>query len=240
MPDPTPVHMGPAPEPEPSTAPTAAATVAVAAPPRSAPREIEPLEPLQPHALQAMLRAPHRIPDAVLGPPARLAASIPHAASRPPLAAVLVLGTVLFALPYGLVLGPLGAWRVPVLLLGTLMICFPSLHVFGTYIGRRITLAENVTLALVIPCVAAVFTFGFFPIVWFLQATMRADALVTGDHLSTLLLTVSVLAGVGQLWRCAAADQRLDPTGLVLVVLVLWHVLFLYIGRRLAEVLGLW
>src|SRR5690606_13649165 len=150
-----------------------------------------------------------------------------------------LLGTVLLALPYGWVLGVENTWRVPALLLGTLAICFPSLHVFGAYVGRTMPLLDHVVLALVIPCVAAVFTFAFFPIVWLLSATTNVDGPIGGRDLSSALLVVSLLAGMLQLWRCLPAARQELTDSLVFVVLLAWNVLFLFVSRRLALVLGL-
>ena len=204
------------------------------------PRPPEPQAlPFAAEQLRGLLRHPHLLPDVVLGAPARVAASVLDPASRRALLPVLLGGSALFAIPYGLVLEPGRAWRIGILLLGTLAICFPSLHVFGAYVGRKITLAQNLALGLVIPCVAAVFTFGFFPIVWFLRATMDEGTRIGPGDLSSFLLVVSLVAGLGQIWRCTSSRKELQPAGPTLFVMVGWHVLFLFIAFRLASVLGL-
>lgn len=189
--------------------------------------------------LLGAIRTPYLLPDLVLGLPGRLAASALVPKARSALLALLLVGTLLFGMPFGLVLEPSRAWRVVILLFGTFVICFPSLHVFGAYVGRRVTFGQNLTLGMVIPCVAAIFTFGFFPIVWFLKATMADASLVGSGDLSAALLVVSALAGAGQLWRCARAAEEFAPKGAALVVLGAWHLLFAFVGFRLGHVLGL-
>ena len=54
-----------------------------------------------------------------------------------------------------------------------------------------------------------------------------------------LLLSVALLAGIGQLWRCLFAARDLSPRGGFPLVLVGWHLVFFDVLVRMVDVLGL-
>lgn len=147
--------------------------------------------------------------ELVLSEQERLVKTIATDGNTALLAGALLYAGILFALPYGAVIGIERFWRIAVLFVGSLGICFPSLQVFSAYVGCRIDTRQNLALGLVITCVAALFTFGFFPILWFLEATMLEESVVTPYHISIILLAFSLLAGIGHLFRCLCRFQGL-------------------------------
>ena len=194
--------------------------------------------PFETGQLRATFTRPQRILDVVFTDRARLVETVAAKRDLGLLVAVLLYASVLFALPYGAVLGWERFWRVALLFLGSLAICFPSLQVFCAYVGFRITLRQNMAMGLVITSAASLFTFGFFPILWFLRATMLSDSVVTPAHLSVALLVFSLLAGIGHLYRCL---PRFNGGGAGYVALMLvWQVLFVFITHRMATLLGVW
>jgi len=189
--------------------------------------------------LAGALRRPQHLLRLVLVQRERLFASIAREQHLWLLAGALLLGSLLYALPFGAVLGVARFWRVAVLLLGSLAICVPSLHVVGAFIGSRLRLAQTLCLALVISSVASLFTFGFFPIVWFLGATMQEGSAVESG-LAVALLGVSLSAGIAQFVRSQRAVsllRELQPTFTLL--LLGWLGLLVFITFRLALSLGL-
>jgi hypothetical protein len=206
---------------------------------RSQITRVEPV-PFTPQEVQAVFGQPQRILELVLGERERLAATVAERRTIGKLVAALVFTSLVFAIPYGLVLDWRAFWRVEALFLGSLAICFPSLHVVSAYLGCRIGLAQNLALALVISCVAAVFSFGFFPIQWFLQQTMLDDASTIGPrHLSLLFLGISLVAGIGHLGRCLYRERLLKPLRSAPLVLFLWNALLVFITYRMAVTLDL-
>lgn len=190
--------------------------------------------------LMGVLRRPQRLLELVLVQRDRLHASIARAEHLWWLVGSLAAGTVLYALPFGAVLGLARSWRVAALLLGSVAICVPSLHVVGAFIGSRLRLAQTLCLALVISSVAALFTFGFFPIVWFLDATMEEGSFIDAGSIATVLWCISLAAGVTQFLRSQHAVSLLrefKPTFRAL--LVGWLGLLVFITARLAMALGL-
>ena len=195
----------------------------------------------QPHSaaeLRVLFRVPFRALELVLTEQERLAQTIASGSRMVLLVGALLYTTIIFALPYGAVLGVERFWRVALLFVGSLGICFPSLQVFSAYIGCRVNMRQNLALGLVITCVAAIFTFGFFPIQWFLQATMDAESdVITPYGISVLLLTVSLLAGIGHLYRCLFRFEGLVRSYPVLITF--WQLLFIFICFRMARLLDL-
>jgi hypothetical protein len=190
--------------------------------------------------LRAMLRAPFGLADLVLGQRRRLAMNMAQEHRLPTLALVLTAATVGFALPFGAVLGPARCWRVAALWLGGVAICLPSLQVFGTYLGARLTWMQTLCVSLTASATAALFTFAFAPILAFVRLTMAEGRVVDAHDGATLFLVVSMLAGVGQLLRFLRRGTALAPVGRSLEpVLFPWLALFLFINLRLASVLDL-
>lgn len=211
-------------------------TTALAPPP-------PPVVDQSPHSLEELqraLREPHQLLRLVLVQKERLHHSIARDGHLWWLVGSLALGTLLYAIPFGAVLGPSQFWRISALLLGPIAICVPSLHVVGAFIGSRLQLSQTLALCLVIAAVASLFTFGFFPIIWFLGATMETSSLITPGGMAVFLLCVSQLAGVVQFLRSQRAVALLREFKVTFqVLLVGWLFLHSFITFRLAITLGL-
>lgn len=190
-------------------------------------------------ALTAALRNPLRILELALGDRPRLLATIDTRTDVAILVAVLLLGGILFALPFGLALGAARFWDVAVLFEGSLLICFPALHVFGVYFGLRVGSLQSLALVAWATCVAALFTFGFAPIQWFLTLTMQTGDLIAARDLAIVLLVVALLAGIATLLHAARRSPlaRWRRAGLPLVAV--WLALFAFITYRMARLLAL-
>jgi hypothetical protein len=196
--------------------------------------------PHSPEELQRAFSRPHHLLQLVLVQRDRLHGSIARANDLWWLVGSLTLGTMLYALPFGAVIGPSRFWSIAVLLLGSIAICIPSLHVVGAFIGSRLELAQTLALSLVIASVASLFTFGFFPIIWFLGATMKSDSLITPGGMAVFLLCVSQFAGVVQFLRSQHAVSLLREFKASFKVLLFgWLFLHSFITFRLASALEL-
>jgi len=192
--------------------------------------------PFSPSELKAVLVRPHRIVEVVLAERGRLAASLGDRRSLGMLALILLLSSVAFALPYGAVLDSGRLWRVVQLFAGSALICFPSLHVFGAFLGFRVEVGQSLSLTLVITSVSALFSLGFFPILWFLRTVMadEASADVLGG-ISVALLAVSFGAGLTQALRCMAEPAAGRPFGAgFAAVVAVWQCLLVFITYRMA------
>ena len=188
--------------------------------------------------LRRALLLPHKVIDLVLVQRNRFSRTVADARHLGVLTAMMLLTTIVLALPFGAALGLDRVWRVAALLLGSVLICFPSLHVFSSYLGCRMSLAQNLVLALMASAVAAIFLLGFAPIAWFISATTPADS-ATASRVALALLVTAIAAGIVHLSRCVMGDAGLRPPGRYQLLMVLWQGLFAYVSYRMGEFLGL-
>lgn len=211
-------------------------------PPQSTEREPVPATPeVTPFAngeLAACLARPHRMLDVVLGERDRLAANLRTGAGIKSLVSILLLCSVAFAVPFAVIDGPARIAHVAALFLGSVLLCYPSLQVFGSYLGVRMHPAQTFAIALVIPSAAALFTFGFAPIYWFLDYTMPSDD--GGSAVTrTVLLVFSLLLALSHLNRCLFADSNLKVLRDNWALWVGWQLLLVFLTYRMAQALSL-
>ena len=200
----------------------------------------KPALPLPAEFVSSALRNPLRAIDLTLAEPDRVGANVVAGVALGRIVAVLLLSSLLFAIPYGCVLSLREWWKIVALTLGSTVICLPALFVFSSYLGQRMRLEQILVLGLMIPAVAALFTLGFAPILAFLRATMSDSAMqVPWRSISNVLLSLAILAGIVQLWRTWRAAREAAPSDLFALVLLVWHAVFLYVMVRMGSVLHL-
>ena len=205
-------------------------------------REHEEPEPFSDAELRRALRRPDLAMEYALGGADRLCRNLADARGLWWLVALLLATSLLSAVPYGAVAPKARFWKVAALYTGSLFICFPSLHVFAQFLGFRFRLEQNLALSLVLTSVAGLFTFGFFPIIWFIDATIEAvpDSMVQPGQLSVLLLGLSLVMGMVQMGRCLVSRNGLSREARPLPLLMsFWLVLLTFITHRMATVLEL-
>ena len=190
------------------------------------------------------LLTPTRVVEILLTDWPRLAKSVAEKRFLGRLGLLLLLVSAVAAIPYGAVLMEGGFWRVSTLFVGSLAICFPSLFIFSAYLGCRVDFMQNLVLSLLITSVSAVFSFGFFPILWFLKETMGDAAVnetgrVTWTHISTGLLTLALIAGLAQPCRYLLEQTSLKQPSVPLALLLGWQALVVFICHRMAIALAL-
>ena len=196
--------------------------------------------PFSRQELRSLLRSPLRTMDVLLTQRQRFASNVALEHRLPTIGLVLFVMTALFALPFGAVLGLTSLWRVAVMWLGGLLICLPSLHIFGRYLGARLSWQQTLCVSLSGTAVASLFTFAFAPILGFLRVTMTDAQVVTPGAMAILLLVCALFAGIGQLLRLLRNEATLRGIGpSVGRVLLPWLALYVFITLRLASALGL-
>ncbi|MCU0865997.1 MAG: hypothetical protein MUC36_19610 [Planctomycetes bacterium] len=206
--------------------------------PSPAPEPPPPAEPFAAGELHALLRHPGHAFELLLAERERLAATVAGVAPPWTLCLVLLLATALAAVPYGLAQGGSAWWKIAALFGGSTLLCWPSLQVFGAYLGIRRGPANSLALALVIAAVASLFTLGLAPICWFLQLTMQNGDLIDAGTASRGMLALAALAGLLQLGLCTSTNgdlRALRSRGLLL----LWSALLLFVTVRMARAIEL-
>ena len=144
--------------------------------PSAPPERVAKAEPFSERELMQALARPHRIIECVLGGKERLAANLTSGQALGWLVLLLLATSLLSTIPYGAFSPTRTFWKIAVLYTGSLLLCFPCLHTFAEFLGFRLGLGRTFALALVITSVAGLFTFGFFPIIWFIDFTTQAGA----------------------------------------------------------------
>lgn len=185
-----------------------------------------------------------RIVDYVLGGRRQLSRNFTESRELPLLIALLVFSGVLFAAPFGAVLGWRGLLKPSIFLMGSMMICFPSLHIFSQYFELKIDLWQNLVLAFTITATAAIFLFGFAPILWFIDFTIPDSPLYGADTVTPVvaawLLYASLVLGVINMARGFLLNlEAVKQAGLTRILILVWLALFIYITRRMGIVLEL-
>ena len=156
------------------------------------------------------------------------------------LAAMLLSVSLVSTVPYGAISPVRSFWKVAVLFAGSVLICFPCLHVFSQFLGLPGGPGRYLALALMISGVAGLFTFGFAPIIWFIDYTTEAgpDAAVTPYGLSGFLLIFSLVMGIGRMVSCLPMASGKETLCLPLLI-IHWVALMAFITYRMARLLEL-
>src|SRR5262245_30794085 len=184
--------------------------------------------------LRRSVARPHAVLDIVLAERARLAATVLGRANLAPLLGLLLGSSIVFTVPFALVRAPAEPGHVAALFLGSTLICFPSLQVFSSYLGGRLTVAQNLVFALMVPAAAALFSLGFFPIQWFLEASMAPGGAVGAHEIAIGLLAIALLLGISHLNRCLLADSAMHSLRSNWLLLLGWQSLLVFITYRMA------
>jgi len=90
-------------------------------------------------------------------------------------------------------------WKVPVLFLVTLLICFPSLYVFSTLLGSRLSFLATLKALLGIVAITVTVLASFGPIVAFFSVSTENYAFM--KLLNVAFFAVAGLLGVGALLK---------------------------------------
>ena len=153
--------------------------------------------------------------------------------------------TIVGSVFYGFVVGiSIGGWQVlydpvkmPWVLLFTLALCLPSLYIFSSYAGSRLTLGQTAAVASTATAVVATILIGFAPVTWFFMFT------APGSHHFAVLINVLVFAiagffGLQFLFRAAhAVGPAGDEPNPIERVLVWWVLLYGAVGAQMAWLL---
>ncbi len=199
----------------------------------------EPAEPFAVADLRAALIRPGHLLDVVLGERGRLVSTVRVGGTLAALIGVLMLCSVVGAMPFGTVDGLGRVMHAAVLFLGSVLICFPALAVFSSYLGVKLPLGQSLAIALVIPAAAALFLLGFFPIYWFLDVTMPRDGAVTGTTIRIVLLVATLLLALAHCHRCLFHDHTLRLLRASRALWIGWQVVLVFMTWRMALSLGL-
>jgi hypothetical protein len=185
-----------------------------------------------PPAPQGMIATFHEL----LQHPAWLAARTLRGEGAAMRIATLLLGAALCAAIYGLSLGffdsgwlfLVTAVKVPLILFGSLLLCLPSLYVFGTLSGARFTPERFLLSVAAFAGLLGLVLLGFFPIAWLFAVSSRSVGAVAFLNLIIWMVTVSFAGYL--LRRFLRAFGGRDGT-------MLWVILFVFVSFQMTTYL---
>jgi hypothetical protein len=145
--------------------------------------------------------SPMSLAGALLRAPGQLLRDIGAGERAGERASALLLVTAVFCAGYGAVLGLfsggmqplLAAAKLPIIVVGSALLCTPTLYVFNALSGSRLTYLQTVSLALLMAAALALMLVAFAPIVWFFGVSTEGSAFMRTLHLAVF----AVAAGFG-------------------------------------------
>ena len=206
------------------------------------------VEAFSPAEIKRAIYLPHLAIEYILGKRDRLSLSVRERGRLGLMVMLLFVAGLAFSVPYSLLEPVSGSFKpyklmyIFLLFTGSLLICLPSLHIFNKYVGLDQDPGQSLAMALVISTVAAMVSFGFFPIVWFIHFTSGAtpSAADTIKILSNCLLTAAFFMGVLHMGRCFLWSRQLPKLKTAnLLVMAFWVCLLTYITYRMGIHLGI-
>ena len=155
----------------------------------------------------------------------------------------LVAITCLFFAVYGGIMGafnsPLqalsSAIKLPLLYLGTMLICVPTLHILNLLFGARQSLSQVLVLLLATLAVTATILAAFAPVTAFFMMTTRNYEFI--KLLNVAIIAISGVIGIRFFYRGMHAMSDDDKPSAVAArekVLRAWILLYAFVGSQLA------
>lgn len=157
-------------------------------------------------------------------------------------AASLMLTTFLFSAAYGAILGLVqpglqtlyAAMKLPIVVLGTALLCTPTFYVFNAILGSKFTLKQTVASILFLAALSALVLMAFAPIAWFFTVSTGGVGFLTSLHL--FIFYVAVTYGIRSLNQARKYLSHLDNTQTPIHggFLLLWFVIVLFVALQMA------
>lgn len=154
----------------------------------------------------------------------------------------LILTTALFSAAYGAILGMFkpglqtlfAAAKLPIVVLGTALLCTPTFYVFNAILGSKFTFRQTLTTVLFLSVSVALVLVAFAPITWFFTVSTQGPGFLLFLHV--LVFFVAALYGLHSLNTARKYLDHLeeDYTPISGAFLFLWSVIVLFVGLQMA------
>lgn len=155
----------------------------------------------------------------------------------------LTLSTILLAMFYGAVLGLYepgsqtlyAAAKMPLIILGTALMCTPTFFVFNAILGSKLTLGQTLTLVLLLAAATTLVLAAFAPIAWFFTVSTKGMGFLVFLHVAVFAVACAfgmraLLAARTYLNHLVTAHRAVSP-GLLFV----WLVIVAFVGLQMAH-----
>lgn len=157
-------------------------------------------------------------------------------------ASSLVLTTVMFSAAYGAILGMFqpglqtlfAAAKLPIVVLGTAMLCTPTFYVFNAILGSKFTFRQTLSAVLFLSASVALVLVAFAPISWFFTVSTRGPGFLTFLHLFVFL--VAAMYGIHSLNTARKYLDHIETahTPIHGAFLFLWFMIVLFVALQMA------
>lgn len=153
----------------------------------------------------------------------------------------LFIATLLFTAGYGAVLGMFqpglqtlfAALKLPVVVLGTALLCIPTFYVFNSILGSTLNFRQTVALVLVMTAAVATILAAFAPIAWFFTVSAGTEGFLLVLHFAVfaiaLLYSQRLLSALRALLQSATGSPSVSR-----LFLTLWLALVAVVGTQMA------
>lgn len=162
-----------------------------------------------------------------------------------PYIANLTMAALLLSAAYGAVLGMFqpglqtlyAAAKLPVVVVGTALLCTPTFYVFNSILGSRFTLAQTFGIVILMVAAAALILIAFAPIAWFFTVSTEGRGFLVAFHAAVFLVSVGFGARLLEVARKYLAHIDVTHRPIHSGFLRFWIVILFFVGLQMAHYL---
>lgn len=123
--------------------------------------------------------------------------------------------------------------KVPIVVVGSALLCTPTLFVFNSLAGSRLTFPQTLGVALAASASIALLLTAFAPVVWFFGVSTRGFGFMSFLHL--LVFAFAVGFGLQRLWTIRSYLAYLNGAETIWPgVLFAWSMILVLVGLQMA------
>jgi hypothetical protein len=156
--------------------------------------------------------------------------------------ACLAAAAILASAAYGAVLGLFqpglqtlyAALKVPIVVVGTALLCTPTFYVFNSILGSRLTLQQTLCLVLFLSAGVGLVLVAFAPITWFFTVSTGGVGFLTVLHVAVFLIAFLYAVRSLDSGRRYLAWLEAGRAAVHGRMLALWLLLVLFVGLQMA------
>jgi hypothetical protein len=154
----------------------------------------------------------------------------------------LFVSTLVLSAAYGAILGLyqpglqtlFAALKIPIVVLGTALLCTPTFFVFNSILGSKLTLAQTLAAVLFLSASAALVLIAFAPIAWLFTVSTEGTGFLRVLHL--LVFLIATTYGLRSLNIARRYLNYIDATQTPIHgrLLLLWSTIALFVALQMA------
>ncbi|MBI2921890.1 MAG: hypothetical protein HYY18_12460 [Planctomycetes bacterium] len=152
------------------------------------------------------------------------------------------LSSFLFAAAYGAVLGMFqpglqtlyAAVKLPIIVLGTALICTPTFYVFNSILGSTLSFRQSVALIFLLTAAATTILAAFAPIAWFFTVSTGGLGFLTVLHIAVFVVALAYGERLLRSTRTLLSAARNQAPAVNGGFLTVWVLVVLFVGLQMA------